>query len=207
MPKKAATHIQKMAPGPPEIMAVAQPVMLPVPTWAAMEVATAWKELMPSLPAFSPLRLTLPNSRRKPVPNFRTWIKPGADGEDDAGAHQQIQQQPVPHEAGQLADLIGQQIHVHSFSLLVRKRNGLDSLCPAQQRDGPLRPRRKGHPLTLSFYLRDSAGLPALHLRYSSLSFSRATSIPSPHPVPGRLRVLLLRQACAISLGTSFAFM
>ena len=39
-----------------------------------MEVATAWKELMPSLPAFSPLRLTLPNSRRKPVPNFRTWI-------------------------------------------------------------------------------------------------------------------------------------
>ena len=48
--------------------------MLPVPTWAAMEVATAWKELMPSLPAFSPLRLTLPNSRRKPVPNLRTWI-------------------------------------------------------------------------------------------------------------------------------------
>ena len=75
MPKKAASHIQKMAPGPPEIMAVAQPVMLPVPTWAAMEVATAWKELMPSLPAFSPLRLMLPNSRLKPVPNFRTWMK------------------------------------------------------------------------------------------------------------------------------------
>lgn len=30
------THIQKMAPGPPENSAVAQPVMLPVPTWAAM---------------------------------------------------------------------------------------------------------------------------------------------------------------------------
>ena len=72
MPKKAATHIQKMAPGPPEIMAVAQPVMFPVPTWAAMEVARAWKELMPSLPAFSPLRFTLPKRRRKPVPNLRT---------------------------------------------------------------------------------------------------------------------------------------
>ena len=42
---------------------------------------------------------------------------------------------------------------------------------------------------------------------YSFLSFSRATSIPSPHPVPGHLRVSLLRQACAVSLGTSFAFM
>ena len=72
MPKKAATHIQKIAPGPPEIMAVAQPVILPVPTWAAMEVATAWKELMPSLPAFSPLRLKLPNRRLNPVPNLRT---------------------------------------------------------------------------------------------------------------------------------------
>ena len=61
-----------MAPGPPEIMAVAQPVMLPVPTWAAMEVATAWKELMPFLSALAPLRLMLPNSRRRPVPNLRT---------------------------------------------------------------------------------------------------------------------------------------
>ena len=36
---------------------------------------------------------------------------------------------------------------------------------------------------TLSFYLRDSAANAALHLRYSLLSFSRATSILSPHPV------------------------
>ena len=47
MPKKAATHIQKTAPGPPITRAVAMPTMLPVPTWAATAVANAWKELMP----------------------------------------------------------------------------------------------------------------------------------------------------------------
>ena len=41
MPKNALTHIQKMAPGPPETMAVAAPAMLPVPTWAATAVASA----------------------------------------------------------------------------------------------------------------------------------------------------------------------
>ena len=56
MPKKADTHIQKMAPGPPEASAVAQPVMLPVPTCAATAVVSAWKLLMPSLPAALPLQ-------------------------------------------------------------------------------------------------------------------------------------------------------
>ena len=32
MPKKAAIHIQKIAPGPPALTAVATPTMLPVPT-------------------------------------------------------------------------------------------------------------------------------------------------------------------------------
>ena len=75
MPKKADTHIQKMAPGPPAASAVAQPVMLPVPTWAAMAVVRAWKELMPSWLAFSPLRLMEPNSRLRPVPNRRICTK------------------------------------------------------------------------------------------------------------------------------------
>ena len=44
---QALTNIQNIAPGPPEAKAVAQPVMLPVPTWAAMAVVSAWKELMP----------------------------------------------------------------------------------------------------------------------------------------------------------------
>ena len=41
MPKKAMSHIQKMAPGPPVKMAPEAPTMLPVPTWAAMAVAKA----------------------------------------------------------------------------------------------------------------------------------------------------------------------
>jgi len=40
MPKKADIHIQKIAPGPPPIRAVAAPVRFPVPTWAAIAVAT-----------------------------------------------------------------------------------------------------------------------------------------------------------------------
>ena len=39
MPKNADNHIQKMAPGPPAVMAVATPATFPVPIWA--EIATA----------------------------------------------------------------------------------------------------------------------------------------------------------------------
>ena len=49
------------------------------------------------------------------------------------------------------------------------------------------------------------SGSAALHLRYPSPGFSRATSIHSPYPLSGRLRVSLLRQACAVPLRTSFA--
>ncbi len=75
MPKNADSHIQKIAPGPPEYSAVAQPVMLPVPTCAAIAVVSAWKELMPSLPAFAPLSEKPPNRRRQPSPNLRTCTK------------------------------------------------------------------------------------------------------------------------------------
>ena len=71
MPKKAMIHIQKMAPGPPVRMAPAEPTMLPVPTWAAMAVARAWKELMP-LACFLPRRVRLPNTFRMPSPKQRT---------------------------------------------------------------------------------------------------------------------------------------
>ena len=64
-----------MAPGPPETRAVAQPAMLPVPTWAAIAVVSAWKELMPSLPALSPRRVRLPKTRPKADLNFLTCTK------------------------------------------------------------------------------------------------------------------------------------
>lgn len=44
------THIQKIAPGPPRVMAVATPAMLPIPIVAAMEVIRAPKwETSPAL--------------------------------------------------------------------------------------------------------------------------------------------------------------
>ena len=48
-PKKAMTHIQKMAPGPPRAMAVATPTMFPVPTRPDRATQKASKEEMPCL--------------------------------------------------------------------------------------------------------------------------------------------------------------
>lgn len=62
MPKMAAIHIQKMAPGPPMAMAVATPARLPVPTWAEMAVASDWKEDMPSLSALRPKSVMPPKT-------------------------------------------------------------------------------------------------------------------------------------------------
>ena len=42
MPRKAMTHIQNTAPGPPIRMAPATPTMLPVPTVAARAVHRLW---------------------------------------------------------------------------------------------------------------------------------------------------------------------
>ena len=43
-PKRAMTHIQKTAPGPPTKMADATPARLPVPTRLESDTAKAWKE-------------------------------------------------------------------------------------------------------------------------------------------------------------------
>ena len=74
MPKKAITHIQKIAPGPPIRIAPEAPTMLPVPTCAAMAVASAWKELMPLLWRL-PRSVRLPKTRRIPSPKQRTCTK------------------------------------------------------------------------------------------------------------------------------------
>ena len=52
MPKKPTTHIQNTAPGPPRLMAMATPPMLPRPTVADSAADRAWKWLMaPGSPA------------------------------------------------------------------------------------------------------------------------------------------------------------
>ncbi len=71
MPKKAMTHIQKIAPGPPVRIAPDAPTILPVPTWAAMAVASAWKEVIPLFCA-PPWSFRLPNTFRIPSPKHRT---------------------------------------------------------------------------------------------------------------------------------------
>ena len=71
MPKNAAIHIQKMAPGPPIAMAVATPARLPVPIWAAMAVARDWNELMPDWSALLPKSETLAKTYLKARPKRR----------------------------------------------------------------------------------------------------------------------------------------
>ena len=69
IPRNAATHIQKIAPGPPIASAVAAPAMLPVPTWAAIAVASAWNEESaerPLHPFFKPSYLDKAKSYGKP---------------------------------------------------------------------------------------------------------------------------------------------
>src|SRR5699024_5716515 len=66
-PRKAMSHIQKIAPGPPIKIAVDTPTILPVPTRPASDTAIAWKLEIPSsdLP---PL-----NIRRTMSTMYRTW--------------------------------------------------------------------------------------------------------------------------------------
>ena len=50
MPKKAETHIQNSAPGPPMLMAPVTPRMLPGPTRMAVDSRKAARDEMPVLP-------------------------------------------------------------------------------------------------------------------------------------------------------------
>ena len=57
IPRIELTHIQKIAPGPPMERAIATPAMFPIPTVAAMALASASKELIcPSALSSSDLR-------------------------------------------------------------------------------------------------------------------------------------------------------
>ena len=55
IPTTALTHIQKMAPGPPTVIAIATPAIFPIPTVDAMALIKAWKELICPSPATSDL--------------------------------------------------------------------------------------------------------------------------------------------------------
>ena len=70
MPRKATTHIQNSAPGPPVYTATATPAMLPVPTREARLVVSAWMGVMPWL-SFSGVRVT----ERMNSPNLKSCRK------------------------------------------------------------------------------------------------------------------------------------
>ena len=72
MPKKADTHIQNTAPGPPKKMAVATPAMEPVPMVEARAVDMAWTRVRPRPVPFLPTRSrppSVPPSHRL-IPNI-----------------------------------------------------------------------------------------------------------------------------------------
>ena len=70
IPTRATTHIQKIAPGPPNMSAAATPNTLPMPTRAASEIAKAWKEEMPPSAPFRD-----PDSELTMVPKWRSWTR------------------------------------------------------------------------------------------------------------------------------------
>ncbi len=74
IPKIATIHIQKMAPGPPEMMAVATPAMLPVPMVAARAVQRLWNWLiaLSSLPVWAVIFLLV---KMPPTVDFIQWVK------------------------------------------------------------------------------------------------------------------------------------
>src|SRR5690606_34240829 len=72
MPSRPATIIQKVAPGPPMLMAIATPAMLPSPTVPDSAVASAWKWV--TSPGWSG-REKSPRIRRKPCAKPRRLMK------------------------------------------------------------------------------------------------------------------------------------
>ena len=72
IPRRDATHIQKIAPGPPMAIAAAIPTILPFPTQEESAVASALKDLIcPTSLPFSSLPPMFPTHSRNAIPNLR----------------------------------------------------------------------------------------------------------------------------------------
>ena len=92
-------------------MAVAAPAMLPVPTWAATAVASAWNELMPVWSALSPCREMLLNRRRKAWGQLAQLNEAQPDGVENARAAEQEEQKPAPEHAVDRIDYLTDEFH------------------------------------------------------------------------------------------------
>ena len=89
-----------MAPGPPDTSAVAHPAMFPVPTCAAIAVASAWK---------------VPRGLK-----LSYLYKAGPNREINSRTYQQKQQYAVPEHITNLRNCLIQCIHF-LFSLSIRR--------------------------------------------------------------------------------------
>ena len=104
MPRMAITHIQKMEPGPPLMMAVAMPTMLPVPMVAARAVQRLWNWLMAlsSRLVWAVMCLSVkmaPMVLRIQWAKWANWNPPVPDGHAQAGGKQQRQAEGAPDKA------------------------------------------------------------------------------------------------------------
>ena len=212
-----------MAPGPPEYSAVAQPVMLR----AAGDVAGAdlgrdgggqrLERAHPVLAGLLPVEGEAAEHMAQPLRKAAHLDEAGADGKVEPGAQQQEQQQQlfVPqHVVHRIDDGVQGLFHDRCFPLSQnsrwmavkgaqqksRTRRGAVQLD--QRNKQQARRTRKGRAGLYSVLLPERFSVSALHLRSSQ----RAS--PEPHPplvltLRGRLRVLLLRQACAVFLKVS----
>ena len=136
MPKKADTHIQNTAPGPPMKMAPVTPAMLPVPTVPARAVVTAWKgdRLLPwSCTSF--FRNREPTVFFIMYPNQRTWTQPVRN----------VRYTPVPTSR---ASMMGP--HTKPLTALSKlNKPSIHSLLCGQTKKGPGRypqPKEKAQP-------------------------------------------------------------
>lgn len=106
MPTSAEIHIQKMAPGPPAVIAVATPTMLPVPMVAdsAVHKAPNWLMSPGASGSFVTDSLMAVGSLR--------WMKPVRKVKKDVRPQQQHEHRRPPNEGVDAVDDVNDHVHV-----------------------------------------------------------------------------------------------
>ena len=90
------THIQKIAPGPPAVIAVAMPAILPMPMRPDRDIASAWNEDTPAAEVCP--ETVNRHISKKP----RTCMKRVRIVEVESGTETQIDQRRAPDETVQI---------------------------------------------------------------------------------------------------------
>ena len=168
-------------------------------------LARAWKELMPSLPAFLPLRLMLPKTRRKPSLNFLTWTN----------LVQKEKNTPLPNRRNSRRSHLFQSRSLMTVTTLVHTASICISsfLFDKQKHRTQMLRRIKRYKWESPTHCRGTISLcpftweirQQLPFTFGThlLRFSRATSILSPHLISGTWEFYSFGRHKAIPLRTS----